>query len=75
MTSTSYKESRDGAEALASLDWTRVLARNDWCAFARWLLTDLAETLGPPAVDLPAGGRLPDFGVFSPRRQHMLRNL
>jgi hypothetical protein len=45
-----YRETKEGHEALRSLDWPRVLAPEAGARFARSLLLDLAEGLDQPDV-------------------------
>lgn len=71
-----YRESEHGVNALEALDWRLVVAHRQRTRFARSLLADLVDMLGPPAGDLASiceGGTHPL--TWPPPRHPLLRNL
>lgn len=72
---STYRESDHGARALAGLDWSSVLASPSHYAFARALVHDLAETLGPPAALLPPGDEHSSLARSKAPPARVLRNL
>jgi len=72
-----YRESEHGARALEGLDWRHVARSPDHTRFARSLLADLEDMLGPPSQALPsatAAGQTHSL-TWPPPRDHLLRNL
>jgi hypothetical protein len=67
-----YKETKHGADALRSLDWTRVLAEQTHVRSVRALLNDIADFLSWPPF---AGNEVQDTSRSAPRRASVLRNL
>lgn len=72
-----YRETTHGASALAALDWSAVTRRPKWTRFARSLLRDLGDMLGPLATDF---AETIDTGdphplTWPPPRYRVLRNL
>jgi hypothetical protein len=72
---STYRESIHGARALAGLDWQSVLASPSHYSFARALVQDLAEKLGPPALSLPPGDECPLLARSKAPPARVLRNL
>jgi hypothetical protein len=72
-----YRETEHGVDALRSLDWPSVVGQPQRTRFARSLLADLADMLGPPDE-----GPLPSILegdthplTWPPPRRSLLRNL
>jgi len=72
---STYKESDHGAAALASLNWQALLANPSHCIWARALIHDLSDALGPPIPAFPAGSENPLVARSTPRATRVLRNL
>jgi hypothetical protein len=72
---STYRESSHGASALRSLGWARMLAAPSHARFARCIVQDLAEALGPPAIALPDGDEHPLLATGSAGLQRVLRNV
>ena len=73
---TRWQESKQGAEALAKLDWVAALSNTSHCTWLRAFVEDLAEGLGEPLPDGIAGGQA--CPLTSYKRDHpsaLLRNL
>lgn len=68
---SAYRESEHGVAALKALRWSEVLSHENYCTFARALINDLAEALGPPALPLPQG----QCQKLVSRPAHVLRNI
>lgn len=66
---TRYRESHEGADALAKLTWADALRSPGHCTYLRALVEDLADGLGETleTLELPAGGRA------SPHTDHRMR--
>ncbi|MFO0590212.1 MAG: hypothetical protein U0441_21900 [Polyangiaceae bacterium] len=73
---TTYSESEHGGAALAGLDWS-FLGRcpDEHLQFARALLRDMEERLGPSTVGPVQGVESPVTGLFTRRSDPVLRNL
>lgn len=70
-----YRETHEGADALAALDWAAALGSPEHCAYLRALVEDLADALGE-TLALPAGGRVSPHTDHRARRQSpVLRNI
>lgn len=72
---STYKESEHGALALASLNWQALLSNPSGCTWARALIHDLAEALGPPVEAFPAGSENPLVARSTARATRVLRNI
>lgn len=72
-----YRESEHGVRALEDLDWPLVTRRPDHTRFARSLLADLEDMLGPPIQALPTELSIGDTHplTWPPPRDPVLRNL
>lgn len=71
---TAWKESKQGAAALAALDWRAVLQNPAHYGFLRALLEDLADGLGVTAL-IPAGTTSAPTALRPPNARTVLRNL
>ena len=71
---TRYRESHEGADALAALDWAAALRAPEHCTYLRAMVEDIADGLGE-TLALPAG----DVSPFTNHRVHgqwpVLRNI
>jgi len=81
-TCTTYAEAGSGAHALRQLDWAALLVRpGSPGRYLRALLSDLAYTLGPPALDVVPEGAIRETSPFAVTslvlrpQNHVLRNL
>jgi len=72
---SSYRESKGGANALAGLNWTSVLAKPEWYSAVRALIGDLEDALGPPALVIPKGPEHPALSLTARRDVRVLRNI
>lgn len=73
-----YRETHEGADALAALDWAAALRSPEHCTYLRALLEDLADGLGETleTLKLPAGGRVSPHTDHRARRPSpVLRNI
>lgn len=71
---TAYRETHEGANALALLDWSSVLSQDTHLQFLRAMVEDLAEGLAESSPT-PPGTVAPQTARTSPRRERVLRNL
>lgn len=72
---STYRESEHGARALSAVNFSRMLATETICRYARALVHDLADELGPPSVWIPPGEEHPLVSRFTSRQRSVLRNL
>ncbi|WP_156040955.1 hypothetical protein [Chondromyces apiculatus] len=72
---STYRESHGGAAGLRALSWEQVLRTPAHAKFARALIHDLADALGPPTLTLPSGEEYPLLARSSAPRDRALRNL
>jgi hypothetical protein len=72
---TTYAEATRGADALATLDWAKLLRAPDRATYARALVADLALALGPPALQGWEGTEAPLTSITRDRPDRVLRNL
>jgi hypothetical protein len=72
---STYRESKHGAEALAAIDFSRMLANTSFCRYARALVYDLADALGPPSVLIAPGEEHPLVSRSASRQSGVLRNI
>ncbi|AKT41399.1 hypothetical protein [Chondromyces crocatus] len=72
---STYRETHEGAAALRALRWEQVLQTPGHGRFARALLRDLADILGPPTVALTDGEEHPLLSRSNAPMDRVLRNL
>jgi hypothetical protein len=72
-----YRETKHGVRALDGLDWSHVIRRPDHTRFARSLLADLVDMLGPPneALSAAVADRPTHPLTWPPPADPVLRNL
>lgn len=69
-----YRESHEGADALAALDWDEALGSPEHCTYLRALVEDLADGLGE-TLALPAGHVSQHTDHRARRQPPVLRNI
>jgi hypothetical protein len=69
-----YRESHEGADALAALDWEEALRLPEHCTYLRALVEDLADGLGE-TLRLPGGSVSPHTDRRVRRQPPVLRNI
>ncbi|HZF54117.1 MAG TPA: hypothetical protein VE093_35975 [Polyangiaceae bacterium] len=72
---STYQESKHGAAALASLNWSALLSNPSGCTWARALVQDLAEALGSPVTPFPEGSEQPLVSRAAATSPRVLRNV